>query len=616
MNAESKEEQTTLFRDNPAEYPDQPGVYLFKDEAGRIIYVGKAKVLRKRLASYFQSPERLTPKTRVMLSRAGSVNTICTSSEKEALLLEASLIKKHRPRYNIVLRDDKRYLLFKIDTRKRYPRIELTRKVGRDRADYFGPFASADKARQTLRAINRIFPIRKCSDRNFKNRVRPCLQYHLNRCLAPCVYDVPVEKYRNIISKVSMFLRGKSSLLIQEMEKDMHRAAEELRFEAAAALRDQIKAVRDTVERQAVVIPGGGDMDVLGWSYVRDGLCLGVIFVREGKMLDSRNFFWPEQKLEEDELSNLLVSFLSQFYTPESFIPPRIVLPGVINDTAIDSLLKDYRGDSVKLEPAQSTATKELVGMAAENSRLDHLRSERDRDRVRLARPLGLNEEPRHIECVDVSHQSGENPRAGKVVAVDGEFEKNEYRVYNIPDAVGGDDYAALRDFILRRLDSGPPWPDLLLIDGGRGQVNTVHECMRKEGVPELFPVAGIAKGPSRRKGELEDRVFVPGRKNPLNIPPGGKELLFLQRLRDEAHRFVLGRMRNSRSSTQTVSSMESIPGVGPETATLLRERFGTLQALAKAEIAELESVPGIGPKKAEKIKEYIKSGIENKAVV
>jgi excinuclease ABC subunit C len=333
-------------------------------------------------------------------------------------------------------------------------------------------------------------------------------------------------------------------------------------------------------------------------------------------MLDSRNFFWPEQKLEEDELSNLLVSFLSQFYTPESFIPPRIVLPGVINDTAIDSLLKDYRGDSVKLEPAQSTATKELVGMAAENSRLDHLRSERDRDRVRLARPLGLNEEPRHIECVDVSHQSGENPRAGKVVAVDGEFEKNEYRVYNIPDAAGGDDYAALRDFILRRLDSGPPWPDLLLIDGGRGQVNTVHECMRKEGVLELFPVAGIAKGPSRRKGELEDRVFVPGRKNPLNIPPGGKELLFLQRLRDEAHRFVLGRMRNSRSSTQTVSSMESIPGVGPETATLLRERFGTLQALAKAEIAELESVPGIGPKKAEKIKEYIKSGIENKAVV
>lgn len=595
-----------LFRDNPAEYPDQPGVYLFKDERGRIIYVGKAKILRKRLASYFQSRERLTPKTRVMLSRAKSVDTICTHSEKEALLLEASLIKKHRPRYNIVLRDDKRYLLFKIDTRKKYPRIELTRKVGRDKSEYFGPFTSADKARETLKAIHRIFPIRKCSERNFKNRVRPCLQYHINRCLAPCVFDVSPQKYAQMVSRISMFLRGRSRPLMQEMERDMHKAANELRFETAAVLRDRIKAVRETVEKQAVVVPGGSDLDVVGWSHADDGLCLGVIFVRDGKMLDSRNFYWPEYSLAQSEFSGLIVSFLSQFYTPNSFVPPKIIVPREIDDSALEALLEDYRGAAVKIETPQSRAAKELVGLAAENSRLYQAKKNKNQDRIDLASVFKMQDEPRYIECVDVSHQSGENPRAGKIVFADNDFLQEEYRIYNISESTRGDDCAALREFVHRRIQSGPPWPDLLLIDGGKGQINTVSAGLQAMDAHGFFPVAGIAKGPSRRKGELEDRIFVPGRKNPLNISPGSRELLFLQRLRDEAHRFVLGRMRSSRSSSQTVSSMESIPGVGPETATLLRERFGTLKALAGAEDGELQSVPGIGPKKAKSIKKYL----------
>lgn len=606
MNTRTDLQTNSFFKDDAGKYPSGPGVYLFKDYRGQVIYVGKAKVLRKRLSSYFNNHDRLVPKTRMMLSRAENVETICTSSEKEALLLEASLIKKHHPRYNIVLRDDKRYLLFRIDKSKKYPRIELTRKVGRDKADYFGPFTSADKARKTLKAINRIFPLRKCSDRNFQNRVRPCLQYHLQRCPAPCVYNFSSREYHNIVSRVAMFLRGKSSQLIQEMEKEMYRAADDMQFEFAASLRDQINAVRETVEKQAVVIPGGGDLDVLGWSYVQDGLCLGIIFVRDGKMLDSRNYYWPEYQTDLAEPSAVFSSFLSQFYTVESYVPPRIVLPLHIEDEAVREMLADYRGDAVKLVVPEGRELKELVRMAAENSRVEHLRKGGQRPALNLSRFLHLQEEPRYVECVDISHQSGEKTRAGKIVNSGGEFRKSEYRVYNLPDWIQGDDYAALREFVYRRLQSGAPWPDLLLLDGGKGQLNAVYRFLQENGAAGHFSLAAISKGPSRRKGELEDQVFIPGRKNPVSLPAGSRELLFLQSLRDEAHRFVVGRMRRARSKECVVSQMEAIPGVGPKKAALLRQRFGDLQTMVSASLEEIMSIPGIGEVKAEKIKHYL----------
>ncbi|WP_439646705.1 excinuclease ABC subunit UvrC [Salidesulfovibrio brasiliensis] len=586
---------TCRYKFSPHDFPRSPGVYLMKDEKGRIIYVGKALSLRDRLYSYFRNDRSLTPKTRALVGKICSIDHLLASSEKEALLLEASLIKKHRPRYNVVLRDDKQYVLFKLDRKTDYPRLVMTRKVVRDGSTYYGPFSSAAAARATWKLIGKVFPLRKCSDRSFRNRVRPCLYYDMGQCYGPCVLDVDRDDYREVVKRVELFLSGRTSELVGNLERKMVELSNELRFEEAAKLRDQIQAVNKTVERQVAVLPEGGDVDVAALVGTATGVGLGLLFIREGRLLDEKHFFWPGLTL--DEGPEVLKSFLMQFYVKGRFIPQRILAPGAEEPAVLSEALSERAAKSVRVSLPYGTNDKRLVDLAMKVA----ARAESEREQtvsVLLKKALGLPDEPVRIEGVDASHLGGEGMRVGQVVFVDGKRSKEDTRVYAVPEAEGSaDDYAALAEWAARRVESGPPWPDLVLLDGGRGQLAAVERVLDDLGVN--WNLASIAKGPSRKAGELEDRIFRPGRVNPLPLKPGSPELLFLQRIRDEVHRLVIGAQRRTRKQRVLDSQIGSIPGVGPKTARMLWDHFGSLEGLLEADLEQLRALPGIGKKRA-----------------
>ncbi|MBD5539126.1 MAG: excinuclease ABC subunit UvrC [Desulfovibrio sp.] len=616
-----------MDRPDPSSIPLTPGVYLYKDARGRVIYVGKARVLRRRVLSYFR-PEGLPVKTRAMLAHAQSIDYLSTTTEKEALLLEASLIKKYRPRYNIVLRDDKQYVLFRLDTKQPFPRLEIVRNARRDGARYFGPFTSAQAARETWKLIHRAFGLRRCSDRAMHNRVRPCLYHHMGQCPAPCMGEVTPEEYRVAVERVCAILEGRAEPLLRALRKEMEEAAEALDFERAARLRDQIRAVERTVERQAAIMPAGGDMDAIGLCEAEKGLGLGIVFVRGGAVTDGRAFFWPGLTFED--APELLSSFLSQFYgtvTP----PPRILVPWLPPDmlaeedegetgegedgrAVLEQALSEKRGGPVRVVAPQNTADNQLVDMAAANAR-EEARRRRGQDGeallARVGRALGLPEPPARIECVDVSHTGGRQTRVGMVVYVDGRPSKEDYRIYSMPDSA--DDYATLHAWVARRLESGPPWPDLLLIDGGRGQLTAVGRALAEAGEEGLFPLAAIAKArdedghADRRAGNVADRIFVPGRVNPLPLREGSQELLFLQQVRDATHRFAIGRHRRARRGAALSGELMRLPGVGPATARLLWDHFGSVEAMVRASEEELRALPGVGRAKAASLREKLR---------
>lgn len=620
--------------------PLTPGVYLFKDANGRILYVGKAKVLRKRLANYFQKDEALPLKTKAMLKVAVSLDTLCTDTEKEALLLEASLIKKHRPRYNIVLRDDKQYVLFKLEKKHQYPRLTITRRVVRDGSVYFGPFTSAKTARDAWKAIHQIFPLRRCSEHVFRNRVRPCLYYHMGLCLGPCVYDVDVREYARMVERVEMLLAGRSRELVDLLQKQMHAAAEALEFEEAARLRDQVAAVRATVERQVAVLATEEDVDVLGLAQSEAGLGLALLFVRRGRLLDKKHYVWPGLTLEHGP--EAVAGVLMQYYEPGRFIPPRILIPyaldtvetGETGDAVAEEqdfplgpehaqVLADRRDGPVRLLPPRSTTEKKLMALAQTNARealRQEIRSADDAEALLAAvqRALRLPSLPRRIEAVDVSHTRGEQTRVGVIVYQDGQHRKELSKVYAFdPDALPGapgDDYAVLHAWAARRLASGPPWPDLLLVDGGRGQLASTLHGFQKAGWGEPFPLAAIAKGRveedaaegvvrlRRQRHSLDDMIYLPGRSNPLPLRPGAPELLFLQRVRDSVHHFAIGSHRRSRGKAVLQSELLQVPGIGPKTARLLWDHFQTLDRMIQATPEELALVPGLGQARARRL--------------
>ncbi|WP_294626284.1 excinuclease ABC subunit UvrC [uncultured Bilophila sp.] len=638
--------------------PVTPGVYLYKDAQGRIIYVGKARNLRKRILSYFREASALTPKTVAMISHAASLETLSTTTEKEALLLEASLIKKHRPHYNIVLRDDKQYVLFRIAKDVPFPRLEVVRQARRDNARYFGPFTSGQAARETWKTIHRVFPLRRCADRAFKNRVRPCLYHHIGQCLAPCTENVSPEDYGLLIHRVELLLAGRSRELVDMLRRNMADASEALDYEQAAVYRDQIKAIERTVERQSVVLPEGGNMDVAGVVPARGGLALGLLFVREGRLVDGRTFFWPDLELAEGP--ELLWSFLGQFYGPQTSIPPRIVVPWLPGDTApleadapapenggmedaapdeaesldaLEAALADARGGIVRIAKPRNAAEARLVDMAASNAREAAVTKAETPISERLAAAFApafatgraVTDAPdtvpvpprpiRRIECVDVSHTGGASTRVGMVVFEDGQPQKSDYRTYALEgeEACNGDDYAALAAWMRRRLESGPPWADLVLIDGGRGQVSAVQRVVRDSGCEGLFLLAGIAKArddqgrADRRAGNIGDRIFLPGRSNPLPLRDGSAELLFLQHIRDTAHHFVIGRHRRARAGAALSAELLRVPGVGMATARLLWDHFKVLDAIIAATPEQLAAIPGIGPRKAAALADSLK---------
>ena len=606
----------------PKTVPTAPGVYVFSNAKGAVVYVGKAKNLRKRVMSYFRRD--VPTKTAAMLSHADSLKTFVTSTEKEALLLEASLIKKHRPRYNIVLRDDKDYVLFRIDTTIPFPRLEVVRRVrpGRGTAKHllFGPFSSAGAARETWRAIHKVFPLRRCTDRSFANRTRSCLYYHMGQCLGPCVHAVDASFYASFVRQVVLFMRGKTGELLDLLQQEMLAASDAMDFEHAAVLRDRIRAVRQTVERQAVVLEVSRDMDVLGVTALDDGLALCILFVRGGVLLDSRTYSWPDIAL--DDAPQLLESFLVQFYQTGVPVPPKIVASWfggglVLEDDAdkngqadqLDALtvaLSDLRGGGVQLSPPRGKDEESLVAMATANA--GEVRRQPDAVPMPhlLETALHANRSIERIEAVDVSHTGGKETRVGMVVFADGRPEKEGYRSYAV-DA-GGDDYAALYQWAGRRATAGEPWPDLLLVDGGKGQLAAVVRGFSDNGVTGAFAVAGIAKARTedgradRRAGNDADRIFLPGRANPLPIVPGSPELFFLQHIRDTVHDFAIGRHRKARANHAMSGELLRIPGVGPKIAATLWQHFGSLAAMAGADAATLSLLSGIGPRLAKTI--------------
>ena len=587
------------FKFFAADYPDTPGVYLMKDEGGRILYVGKAKALRKRLSSYFRKNARHTAKTVALVARIRRIDILLTSTEKEALLLESGLIKKHRPRYNVVLKDDKQYVLFKLDKHSEFPRLTIARKTVRDGAVYFGPFTSAAAARTVLKLLGTVFPLRKCSDATFRNRVRPCLYHDIHQCWAPCVKEVDHSLYIDMVHRVEMLLSGRSSELVESLTRKMKSASKAMAFEEAAVYRDQVRAVKKTVEGQVAVIHDNRDRDVIGLAETGKGLGLGVLFVRRGRLLDQKQFFWPGLTL--DEGPEAVESFIAQFYGPGRFIPSMIVAPCELEESPLPEVLADRGGAVVRIVSPQTATEKQLVSLARDVA--GRAQEEKDTITVRLQKALRLAGEPARIECVDASHLSGTDMRVGQVVFEEGRRNKEASRLYAFPELEGtADDYAALAAWTRRRLESGPPWPDLVLIDGGRGQLAAVENALSGCEEDGCWDLVAIAKGETRRAGELGDLIFRPGRKNPMPLKPGSAELLFLQMVRDTAHRFVLGRQRSARKKAVLSSELTSLPGIGPKTARILWDRFASLDEMLDAAPSEINALPGIGGKRAARI--------------
>ncbi|WP_031484294.1 excinuclease ABC subunit UvrC [Maridesulfovibrio frigidus] len=585
------------------DFPTSPGVYLMKDSTGLIIYVGKARILRKRLSSYFRSIDKHTPKTKVLVSKIASIDTLVTATEKEALLLEASLIKKHRPRYNVVLRDDKQYVLFRLDKRAEYPRLRMTRKVVRDGSVYFGPYTSSFFARETWKILGKVFPLRKCSDSAFRNRTRPCLYHDIGQCLGPCVNFVPREQYMALVKKVEMLLSGKAADLISDLRHEMEEAAAELAYEQAAKIRDQITAISKTIEKQAVVLDDRSDIDVIALAESSRGVGLGLLFVRKGRLLDKKDFFWAGLSLEDGE--EVLHSFINQFYSSTKYIPPKLLVPFEFDMQGSSEILAERSKSPVRIGTPQTTEEKRLLDIARKNAAIGAQEKKNDDILDVLFAKLNLPSRPERIECIDASHLGGEGMRVGMVVYELGKPEKSQYRTYVFPELEhSSDDYAALYHWVFKRIDSGPPWADLILIDGGKGQLSSVEKAFADNWKSEtpIPQLSSIAKGPTRRAGELEDRIFTPGRKNHLPLKGGSPALLFLQRLRDEAHRFVIGKQRKSRKKKALQSEVLSLPGIGPKTARLLWDEYGSVQKMKEATAVELAKVPGIGKVRAKQI--------------
>lgn len=546
-------------------FPKKPGVYLFKGKKGEILYIGKAKNLRSRVRSYFMGsppiPARMTSRDNrahiaFLLRRVCDVDFIVTDTEKEALLLENTLIKEHHPRYNLDLRDDKTYISIKIGLHHEFPGIFLTRRVKKDKAAYFGPYSSAAAAREAVELIVRHFRVRSCSDREFANRVRACLKYDIGRCTAPCVGLVSENEYAKQITEARLFLSGQNKDLIHILGSKMDDASTKFRYEDAARLRDVIAMLKGVIEKQKVVKHGGGDRDAVGIEKTTGGSAICVLQVRGGILVDKKIFHLRGQPPDETKLAE---EFLLQHYKTGATIPPSIFISHKPEALAIlAGILGDRKGSKVNISRPLRGETARLVALAKTNAveviLQQKLKPDLSQTLSKVGRKLGLSQPPHIIECVDISNLSGKEAVGSLVCFVDGEPDKSFYRIYNIRTLDTPDDYAMMSEVISRRfggeaeivgrMKTRKPreMPDLLLVDGGKGQLAIAKKVL--DDLELKIPVAAIAKG--EKKGHA-DLVFVPARKNPLNLKRGSKELLFLMHVRDEAHRFGINAHRRKR---------------------------------------------------------------------
>jgi excinuclease ABC subunit C len=609
--------------------PADPGVYLMKDRRGKVIYVGKAINLRARVRQYFQ-PASGDRRAFVPLLEGivADIETVVTGNEKEALLLENNLIKQHQPRFNVKLTDDKNFLVLRLDTRTAWPRLEVVRKIANDGAHYYGPYHSPGACREALRVVNRHFQLRVCTDHTLQSRQRPCLQYQIKRCLAPCVFDVPASDYAEQVRFVGLFLEGKSDELLEDLRRRMKDAADRTAFEHAAHLRDQIRALETVLESQRVVFDTFVDQDVVGFHREGQAVEIMVLFVRQGKLVGNRAFSFGRQEFPDDEI---LSSFVGLFYDLQAIPPPEVLLPFAIADAAVKAeWLSDKRGGKTVVLIPQRGPRRALVELAAKNAAASFV-SRRDRSKdseatlARLQRRLGLAHPPRVIECFDISHVQGTDAVASMVVFENGEPAKARYRTYRIKHADGGDDFASMYEVLSRRFrraretaSDDSPWklPDLLVVDGGKGQLSVALAAARDTGVDvrqgtglsiialakERESVAGEAGTEPARGGQTSDastkkrpdRVFLAHGKDAIPIGPASAEMFVLARLRDEAHRFAVGFHRSSRKRRTLRSALSGIPSVGPIRQRALLRHFGSFKKVGEASLDALLAVPGM----------------------
>jgi len=590
---------------DPAKYPTSPGVYLMQDCDGLILYIGKAKNLRARLRNYFQPGGDGRAQIPLLMERVAAIEVILTDTEKEALLLENTLIKKHRPRYNIDLRDDKTYVSVRLDRREEFPALQVVRQVENDGAFYFGPYSSAGAIRQTLKEIYRLFPLRHSTIERCRQRGRPCLFHQIGQCSAPCYGKISVADYAQLVDGVVALLSGRHPEVLGLLQERMIRAAEALRYEEAARLRDQIRAIERSVERQVVTDLGGGDQDLLGLQ--RDGgeVELALLFVRQGKLIGKRS--WSvEWRLDLDEL---ISDFLRQYYGGGVIIPDQILLPEQLSDAELlGDWLSELRGRKVQVLTPQRGEKRRMVLLACRNAE-DERRQKGSQKAARqsvleeIRQRFHLSETPRRIECFDISNVQGAQTVGSMAVLIEGEAAPAEYRRYQIKTVVGADDYASLREVLSRRLKRGVEeenLPQMILIDGGKGQLGILEEMLDALDLRGKIGMAGIAKSRvfSNVRGKLieksEERFFLPGRKNPVSLRSGSPALYMLERLRDETHRFAITYHRKLRSKATLRSGLEDIPGVGPARRKALLRYFGSLKKVRAASLAELIEMPGL----------------------
>lgn len=601
--------QAMDLRESIQTFPTTPGVYLMHDAAGAVLYVGKARNLRQRVRSYFGNTDS-RPQVRFLMARVAEIRFTVTDTEKEALLLENTLIKQYQPRYNLNLKDDKTFFSLRIDLRERFPRFTVVRKVSRDGARYFGPYASASAAREVLKQLQRMFPLRHYPLKSCMNRPRPCLYYQIGQCSAPCHHLISPEQYGSLVEGAILFLEGRSKDLTAGFRQQMKTAAEAQRYEEAARWRDLLQAIDTTLERQKVVSQGG-DSDIVGLARQDERLAVALLFIRGGSLTGSTVLHGTGELEDADALA----AFIQRYYDAERSIPDALLLPRALEDQdALAEWLSDQKGKRVRLSVPRRGEKLELVGLATRNAQAALQEAGAaargiEQTLEELRQKLVLPALPRRIECYDISNLQGRHSVGSGVVFLDGAPEKQQYRRYRIRSVEGQDDFAMLQEVFTRRFSPQKieAWglPDLVVVDGGIGQLNSVLAIFDSLGLREQVPVVALAKsrvigdGKDTAVERSEERVFLPGRRNPVRLRQDGAAIRLLAAIRDEAHRFAITYHRTLRERATLRSSLRDIPGIGPERERLLLRQFGSLEGVRQATVAELMAAAGIGHEQA-----------------
>jgi len=606
---------SSLIEEQLKRLPHSPGVYLMRDADGTILYVGKATSLYNRVRSYFQSTQKLTPKIQKMVSRVADIDFYVASSEQEALIMELNFIKQYHPRYNVSLKDDKTFPYLKVSTNEEWPRVYVTRRYEEDSGRYFGPFSNSRSVKQTLRVLQHIFPFRICSKTITGKASRPCLEYHLGHCLAPCTGAVSRQEYARVIEEVILFLEGKREKVARDLKARMKQAARNTDYEKAAQIRDQIQSIQEVIEGEKIAAVIRGEEDVIAFVQDGDQAYVQVLFIRSNKMTGRESFLL--QGTRQEEPKQIMTSFVKQYYSSCPQIPPLLLLQYPVEERpVIGEWLKNRRGGGVEIQAPRRGVKKQLIDIAAENARqgLEQLKIKQitastslDDALEEIERELKLKGLPLRMEAYDISNIQGSSAVGSMVVFEKGKPKPSHYRRFKIKTVAGANDYAMLQEVLQRRFkhssrestsapDTWAMMPDLVLIDGGKGQLNAALSALKETGSD--IPAASLAKE--------NEEIFLPRRKEPVVLAKSSPGLQLLQRLRDEAHRFAVSYFTTVHRRKTFTSALDGIPGVGPRRKSALLRQFGSIRRIREASLEELTAATGMTREQAKRIKEHL----------